>query len=167
MRALQEERTRSAFLLSGRETLLLDCGPDIRRQLADWPIDRLDAILISHEHTDHYFGLDDLLAFRRRLPREKWRPIPTYATRASWTSIKKAFGYLLDSLLEPRIANPGERLAGLATEVYPFKTFHGESAPGSVRKSSQTGVHFGLFRFAEGGTPGKGPGYFNPAMPLA
>lgn len=132
MRSLQEERTRSAFLLSGRETLLLDCGPDIRRQLADWPIDRLDAILISHEHTDHYFGLDDLLAFRRRLPREKWRPIPTYATRASWTSIKKAFGYLLDSLLEPRIANPGERLAGLATDVYPFKTFHGESAPGSV-----------------------------------
>ena len=101
------------------------------QQLADWPLDRLDAILISHEHTDHYFGLDDLLAFRRRLPREKWRPIPTYPP-GLWTSIKKAFGYLLDSLLEPRIANPGERLAGLATDVYPFKTFHGESAPGSV-----------------------------------
>lgn len=132
MRSLGEERTRSAMLLSGKETLLLDCGPDIRRQLDGRGIEQLDAILISHEHADHYLGLDDLQAFRRRLPREKWRPIPTYATKASWTTIKKTFGYLLDSLLEPRMAYPGERLAGLETAVYPFKTIHGESAPGSV-----------------------------------
>jgi phosphoribosyl 1,2-cyclic phosphate phosphodiesterase len=132
MRSLGEERTRSAMLLSGKETLLLDCGPDIRRQLEGRGVEQLDAVLISHEHADHYLGLDDLLAFRRRLPREKWRPIPTYATKASWTTIKKTFGYLLDSLLEPRLAYPGERLAGLETSVYPFKTNHGESAPGSV-----------------------------------
>ena len=132
MRSLGEERTRSAMLLSGKETLLLDCGPDIRRQLESQAVDHLDAILISHEHGDHYLGLDDLVAFRRRLPREKWRPIPTYATKASWTTIRKTFGYLLGSLLEPRVAYPGERLAGLETTVYPFKTIHGESAPGSV-----------------------------------
>jgi phosphoribosyl 1,2-cyclic phosphate phosphodiesterase len=132
MRSLGEERTRSAMLLSGKETLLLDCGPDIRRQLEGRGVEQLDAVLISHEHADHYLGLDDLLAFRRRLPREKWRAIPTYATKASWTTIKKTFGYLLDSLLEPRMAFPGERLAGLETVVYPFKTIHGESAPGSV-----------------------------------
>ena len=132
MRTLGEERTRSAYLLLGRETVLMDCGPDIRRQLAGWSVEKLDAVLISHEHADHFFGLDDLLAFRRRLPREKWRPIPTYATKAAWTTIRKTFAYLLDSLLEPRIAVPGERLAGLETDIYPFKTFHGETAPGSV-----------------------------------
>jgi phosphoribosyl 1,2-cyclic phosphate phosphodiesterase len=132
MRSLREERTRSAMLLAGKETFLLDCGPDIRRQLESQTVDRLDAILISHEHGDHFLGLDELVAFRRRLPREKWRPIPTYATKASWTTIKKTFGYLLDSLLEPRVAYPGERLPGLETAVYPFKTIHGESAPGSV-----------------------------------
>jgi len=132
MRNAREERTRSAYLLLGKETVLLDCGPDIRRQLAGWQVEKLDAVLISHEHADHFFGLDDLLAFRRRLPREKWRPIPTYATKAAWTTIRKTFGYLLDSLLEPRLAVPGERLEGLETDIYPFKTFHGETAPGSV-----------------------------------
>ena len=106
MRSLGEERTRSAMLLLGKETLLLDCGPDIRRQMEGRGIEQLDAILISHEHADHYLGLDDLQTFRRCLPREKWRPIPTYATKASWTTIKKTFGYLLDSLLEPRIGLP-------------------------------------------------------------
>jgi phosphoribosyl 1,2-cyclic phosphate phosphodiesterase len=132
MRSLNEERLRSAYLLKGKETILLDCGPDIRRQLNGLAIDRLDAILISHEHADHYLGLDDLLAFRRRLPKELWRLIPTYATQAAWDVITKTFGYLCGSLLEPRIAQPGERLAGLQTPVYPFKTFHGDSASGSV-----------------------------------
>jgi phosphoribosyl 1,2-cyclic phosphate phosphodiesterase len=132
MRALNEERLRSAYLLKGEETILIDCGPDIRRQLNGLAIDKLDAILISHEHADHYLGLDDILAFRRRLPKEEWRPIPTYATKAAWTVINKTFGYLGQTLLEPRIAQPGERLSGLNTSIYPFKTFHGESASGSV-----------------------------------
>lgn len=132
MRSLNEERLRSAYLLKGKETLLLDCGPDIRRQLNGLAIERLDAILISHEHADHYLGLDDLLAFRRRVPKEKWRPIPTYATQTAWAVINKTFGYLCETLLEPRIAQAGERLPGLLTSVYPFKTFHGDSASGSV-----------------------------------
>jgi phosphoribosyl 1,2-cyclic phosphate phosphodiesterase len=132
MRAQNEERLRSAYLIQGPETILLDCGPDIRRQLNGLAIDRLDAILISHEHADHYLGLDDILAFRRRLPKEAWRPIPTYATQAAWNVIKKTFGYLLETLLEPRIAQAGERLSGLKTSVYPFKTFHGDFASGSV-----------------------------------
>ncbi len=132
VRSLDEERTRSAYLIKGKETLLLDCGPDIRRQLERQEVERLDAILISHEHADHYLGLDDITAFRRRLSREKWQPIPTYATKAAWAVIKKSFGYLCGTLLEPRVIKPGERVAGLATDIYPFKTFHGDSAPGSV-----------------------------------
>jgi phosphoribosyl 1,2-cyclic phosphate phosphodiesterase len=132
MRSLNEERTRSAFLLLGEETILMDCGPDIRRQLNGYSLKSLDAILISHEHADHFLGLDELVAFRRRVPREKWQPIPTYATKAAWAVIKKTFGYLLEALLEPRIIKPGERLQGLKTTIYPFKTFHGDSAPGSV-----------------------------------
>jgi phosphoribosyl 1,2-cyclic phosphate phosphodiesterase len=132
MRALKEERTRSAFLLLGQERILMDCGPDIRRQLNGYSLEKPDAILISHEHADHFLGLDELVAFRRRWPREKWRPIPTYATKAAWAVIKKTFGYLLEALLEPRIIKPGERLPGLKTTLYAFKTFHGDSAPGSV-----------------------------------
>jgi phosphoribosyl 1,2-cyclic phosphate phosphodiesterase len=147
MRDLKEERLRSAYLLKGPETILIDCGPDIRRQLSGLDLDKLDAILISHEHADHYLGLDDILAFRRRLPKEEWQPIPTYATEEAWAIIKKTFGYLCQSLLDPRIAKPGERLVGLKTSVYPFKTFHGESASGSVGfivEEEQNGQHHKL-----------------------
>lgn len=132
MRVLKEERLRSAYLLRGEETILIDCGPDIRRQISRLDLGKLDAILISHEHADHYLGLDDILAFRRRLPKEEWGPIPTYATEAAWTVINKTFGYLCQTTLEPRIAKAGERLTGLRTSVFPFKTFHGEAASGSV-----------------------------------
>lgn len=132
MRLLNEERLRSAYLLKGEETILIDCGPDIRRQLNGLAIEKLDAILISHEHADHYLGLDDILAFRRRLPKAEWRSIPTYATEATWAVINKTFGYLCQTTLEPRIVQPGERLQGLNTSIYPFKTFHGEAASGSV-----------------------------------
>lgn len=140
MRSLHEERLRSAYLLKGQETILMDCGPDIRRQLMGLNLERLDAILISHEHGDHYLGLDDILAFRRRLPKEQWRPIPAYATEAAWEGIRKTFGYLCPNLLEPRIAKAGERLAGLKTPIYPFKTFHGDSAKGSVGFIVEEGI---------------------------
>lgn len=132
MRRLGEERTRTCFLVRTKETLLVDCGPDIRRQLAG----RLDqpphAILLTHSHGDHCLGLDELVAFRRVVEREAWRPIPVYATAETWKRVEVLFGYLLTDLLEKRLARPGEPLEGLETRVVPFATEHGPVARGSV-----------------------------------
>lgn len=127
-----EERTRTSILFRGSESILLDCGPDMRAQMMRNHVARPDVILITHEHADHSSGLDDLLAFRRSVPREVWRPIPVYATDAAWTSIENRFGYLVGSLIEKRMAVPGKVIQLSTCRITPFKTFHGPSAPGSV-----------------------------------
>ena len=57
MRQKQEKRERTALLFSGRSNLLIDCGPDIAAQLSRHAVRRLDGVLITHEHGDHYIGL--------------------------------------------------------------------------------------------------------------
>lgn len=132
LRARGEERTRTCLLLRGSETLLLDCGPDIRRQLSGRMDSPPDAILLTHAHGDHFLGLDELVAFRRSEDRDAWNPIPTYATAETWSRVEQVFGYLPGSLLDKRIAHAGLRLEGLRTRVIPFATDHGEGARGSV-----------------------------------
>jgi phosphoribosyl 1,2-cyclic phosphate phosphodiesterase len=132
MNALGEERTRTSLLIKNDESLLVDCGPDLRLQLKANHLTRPDAVLITHEHGDHFLGMDDLLVFRRSIPADDWQPIPVYATETAWKGIEVRFGYLLGSLVEKRIAVPGTMLEGLKTKVTPFKTFHGPSAAGSV-----------------------------------
>lgn len=59
----KDQRLRSSVLLTWpKGKLIIDCGPDFRQQLLRNPIDRLDAILITHEHADHTMGLDDIYA---------------------------------------------------------------------------------------------------------
>jgi phosphoribosyl 1,2-cyclic phosphate phosphodiesterase len=59
-----DKRLRTSVLVeTGGKNLLLDCGPDLRRQMLSNNVCRLDAVLISHEHYDHVGGLDDLRPF--------------------------------------------------------------------------------------------------------
>jgi len=86
-------RTRSATLVNG--TLLVDAGPDIYAQLRTLPYEdlaRIDHIIITHPHADHYLGLDDLAALRRisRLP-----ILPIYALPDCWDRIRGGFRHLI------------------------------------------------------------------------
>jgi phosphoribosyl 1,2-cyclic phosphate phosphodiesterase len=132
MKSLGEERTRTSFLVRCNETILVDCGPDIRQQMWNHGIERPDLILITHEHGDHFLGLDDMLAFRRSLPRDEWELLPVYASEVAWKAIEVRFGYLVGSLIEKRYCEPGVSLEGTKTRITPFKTFHGPTAAGSV-----------------------------------
>ena len=128
----KESRLRTSLYLEAKEKLLIDCGPDIVRQWWTNGLKSLDGVIITHEHGDHYLGLDELVALRRSTVSHAWRPIPTYATAASWDTIELRFGYLLEKTLERRLAVPGEPLVGLHTRVVPFKTYHGPMAKGAV-----------------------------------
>jgi phosphoribosyl 1,2-cyclic phosphate phosphodiesterase len=132
MRDLGEERLRTALLIRTRETLLVDCGPDIRVQLMRNRIERIDAILITHGHGDHYLGLDELEALRRSRARVDWKPMPVFASEKTWEVIERRFGYLIGKLLDKHIASAGAPLEALKTRVTPFETFHSQTAQGSV-----------------------------------
>lgn len=132
MRRLGEERLRTALFLRGKEGLLVDCGPDIRRQLMRSRIRRIDAILITHGHGDHCIGLDELEVLRRKECRESWTPIPVFASEKTWEALERRFDYLVGKLLEKGLARVGEPLDKLRTKVVPFSTIHSDSARGSV-----------------------------------
>src|SRR5688500_3807120 len=77
------KRLRSSISIeaktSGGETkyLLVDCGIDLRQQMLLWPLPRLDAVLITHTHSDHVNGIDDLRIFNYR----QRGAIPVYSTK--------------------------------------------------------------------------------------
>ena len=61
----RNRRRRCSILLSRGQhpqstQILVDTGPDLREQLIDADVQRLDAVLYTHPHADHTHGIDDL-----------------------------------------------------------------------------------------------------------
>ena len=133
MRQKGERRRRTALLFSGPSNLLIDCGPDMASQLSDHGVSRVDALLLTHEHGDHYLGLDELVSYKRSSPRGQFKPIPVYVTAKSWDVIGTRFGYLEQTeVIAVHLVEPGRSYPVDEFDVVPFKTFHGPFASGSV-----------------------------------
>ena len=68
----RDKRLRtSALLISQAGTrILIDCGPDFRQQANHIGLEHIDAIVLTHEHYDHVYGLDDLrtIAWHKEIP---------------------------------------------------------------------------------------------------
>jgi len=89
----RNRRQRCAVLVeTAGKTILVDAGPDIRNQLLPLGLQRIDALLITHTHSDHVAGLDDLRAFF--WPDRSY--IPVYATPQHGADIRSRFPYLFD-----------------------------------------------------------------------
>lgn len=88
----RDKRFRSSVLLSfsGRN-VLIDTTPDLRSQVLSNNIRRLDAILFTHSHADHIFGLDDI----RRFCLLQEGAVPCFASPGCATDIRRVFGYAL------------------------------------------------------------------------
>lgn len=73
----------------GRTSVLVDTSPDLREQLLDAGVDRLDGVLFTHSHADHTHGIDDLrpLVIRMRAR------IPVYADARTRKLLTARFGY--------------------------------------------------------------------------
>ncbi len=65
-----------------KTTLLIDTSPDLREQMLSEGVQRLDAILYTHDHADQTHGVDDVraLAIRNREQIKAYMDAPTHAT---------------------------------------------------------------------------------------
>lgn len=91
-------RRPSILVTTASTTVLVDTSPDLRDQLLDAGVRRLDAVLFTHDHADHLHGVDDLR------PLTFWRdgPIPAYCDPATKASLEDRFGYVVDSVVMER-----------------------------------------------------------------
>ena len=89
----RDKRLRSSVLVQWNDcAIVIDCGPDFRQQMLQYPISKLDAILFPHEHADHTAGIDDIRPFFFRQG-----DIPIYALPRVIDNLTQRFGYILNS----------------------------------------------------------------------
>jgi len=86
----RNRRLRSSVILdSAGETLLVDCGPDLRQQLLEGGIGRIDGLIVTHDHADHCHGIDDL----RPLAQALTKAVPLHARRNDLERLQRRFAY--------------------------------------------------------------------------
>ena len=86
-------RRRVSILVNAASTtILVDTSPDLRCQLLDAHVDRVNAVIWTHDHADHVHGLDDL----RQLFHLQRAPIAGYARPATIDVLRARFGYVFE-----------------------------------------------------------------------
>jgi len=117
-----------------KTVVLVDTSPDLREQLLDARVDRLDGILMTHAHADHTHGIDDVrpLVIRMR------KKIDVFMDDYTADQLRSKFGYIFESppgsnyppLLNENALTPGAQCRidgpGGAIEALPFTLDHGD-----------------------------------------
>ncbi len=95
----RDRRTRTGAVVetdSGTR-LLIDTPPELRLQLVATGIDRVDAVLYTHEHADHTHGVDDLRAISVR----RDTALPVYGSATTLEQLARKFAYVFDDAMRP------------------------------------------------------------------
>jgi phosphoribosyl 1,2-cyclic phosphate phosphodiesterase len=112
----RDKRTRSAAVVGlPQGNLLIDTPPDLRQQLLREQIGIIHAVLFTHEHADHIFGLDDLRLFQFYLG----RAVPLYCEPQVEGRIRKSFDYAFADA-EPTHAGAAPQLEFERIGLAPF-----------------------------------------------
>ena len=96
----RNRRRRCALLIEGRTPgiaeptrVIIDTGCDLREQLLDARVDRVEAVFYTHEHADHTHGIDDL----RVLALNNRKRVDVYFSKEAGDRIREAFNYCFTS----------------------------------------------------------------------
>lgn len=129
----RNRRRRCSILVErGATQLLVDTTPDMREQLIDARVSRLDAVLISHEHADQCHGIDDL----RMIAQNMMRRVDVWGAAETLRVLTDRFGYCFKgagaypAVLEAHLIERPYRIfsiegAGGAIPVLAFDQDHG------------------------------------------
>ncbi|MFV2006177.1 MAG: MBL fold metallo-hydrolase [Longimicrobiales bacterium] len=89
----RDRRTRHGAVVNlGETNVLVDTPPELRLQLLDAGIDRVNAVWYTHDHGDHVHGIDDLRAFTVRGQAD----LPAYVPEEFETVFRERFRYVFD-----------------------------------------------------------------------
>lgn len=89
----KNQRFRAGLKIEIDERILLvDTPTDLRQQALKFGLPRVDAILFTHAHADHIFGLDDVRIFNFR----QRQTIPCYGSRSTLAALRRTFSYVFD-----------------------------------------------------------------------
>lgn len=101
----------SAVLCDGDARLAIDAGPDFRSQMLAAGVERLDGILLTHEHNDHTAGIDDIrpYCFMQQMD------MPVYCLPRVGSELRERFAYTFTDYpgvpkLDVRSVDAGDRI---------------------------------------------------------
>ena len=124
----RDNRLRASSLLHTDDAvILIDCGPDFREQmLRAASFEKIDGVLITHEHYDHVGGLDDLRPFCR------FGEIPIYSDEYTATHLRARMPYCFLEHKYPGVpqiflqeVEAGKTFFINNTEITPLQVMHG------------------------------------------
>lgn len=125
----RDNRFRCSALVEAEDgkQILIDCGPDFRLQSIRANIMSLDALLLTHNHFDHCYGIDDLR------PWAYYRELPTYADEKMSNALMSRWDYIFVHKYPgvPKLAlhtlypENGEEFTVGETTIVPIRCYHG------------------------------------------
>lgn len=128
-------RTSAALIFDDPQgierVVLIDCGPDFRQQALAHGLPRIDAVLFTHNHVDHTFGVDELRRFNVVME----SPIDIHAERHTLDFLQRVYAHIFDrqnnindSFVATLIAHelmPERAIEIHGLRVTPFRLLHG------------------------------------------
>ena len=128
----RDRRTRVGAVVETKAgtRILIDTPPELRLQLVNAGIDRVDAVLFTHDHADHTHGIDDLRPFTRA------GPLQFFGSKSTLDSLSQRFGYIFDENMRPlpgttkpeatpRVIHAGETFTVGDAEIAAVEVPHG------------------------------------------
>jgi phosphoribosyl 1,2-cyclic phosphate phosphodiesterase len=123
----KDNRLRSSIMIEvDNQTLVVDTGPDFRTQMLREKVQKVDAILFTHEHKDHIAGLDDVRAFNH-----KWKTdMEVFSTERVEQALKREFHYVFSGCDYPGIPKININIISdqpfyiNKTEIIPIEVMH-------------------------------------------
>ena len=131
---IKNKRKRASIFVETQKTkILIDTSPDLRQQCLENDIRGIDAIIYTHDHSDHVAGIDDV----RRLCKNR-QPIDAYIDDATFDNLNKRYDYIFqtsDPLYYPLLKRikfePFQKIGDI--NVVAFDQIHGSIISQGIR----------------------------------